>query len=175
MIPFELKLQNLTSQPQVLRYVAKLIGSKVKKENFDLIVGPFSDIPLATTVSLECNWPMIFVRDERKKYGMEKLIEGSYNLDQKVIVIDEQVIDTASTLQMLGRLEGSNLTITGLIVLFDRELGELNIIKRKGYKCEALITNTDIFMYLLELGIISQNQINHAKDYFRSKKLSSYF
>ena len=36
---------------------------------------------------------------------MGKLIEGNYKTDQKVIVIDEEISDPASTLQVLGRLE----------------------------------------------------------------------
>lgn len=173
-LPYEMKLQYMTSQPKVLSYAAKLLWSEFKNETFDLIAGPYTDIPLATTMSLEYNWPMIFIRGERKQYGMEKLIEGNYKTNQKVIVIDEEVSDPVDTLQVLGRLEGSGLNIVGLYVLIDRGLGNLETVRNKGYKCEALINLNDIFIHLFESGKISPDQLNQTKDYFKSKKISSY-
>jgi orotate phosphoribosyltransferase len=173
-LPYEIKLQYMTSQPKVLSYAAKLLWTEFKNETFDLIAGPYTDIPLATTMSLEYNWPMIFIRGEKKQYGMGKLIEGNYKSDQKVIVIDEEVDDPASTLQVLGRLEGSNLNIVGIYVLIDRGFGHLEAIRSKGYKCEALINLNDIFVHLFETGKISPDQLNQAKDYFKTKKIASY-
>ncbi|PIV09692.1 hypothetical protein COS31_05350 [Candidatus Roizmanbacteria bacterium CG02_land_8_20_14_3_00_36_15] len=171
--PYEIKLQYLTSQPKILHFTAKLLWSVVKKETFDLIAGPYTDIPLATTLSLEYNWPMIFIRGEKKKYGMEKLIEGNYSTGQKVVVVDEEVSDPADSLQLLGRLEGSGLKIVGIYVLIDKGLGNLEAIRNKGYKCEALINLNDIFIHLFETGKISPDQLNQAKDYFKTKKISS--
>lgn len=173
-LPYEIKLQYLTSQPKVLTFAAKLLWSEFKNEIFDLIAGPHTDIPLATTMSLEYNWPMIFIRKEKKQYGMGKLIEGNYKTNQKVIVIDDEVSDPASTLQVLGRLEGSGLNIVGVYVLVDRGLGNLEIIRGKGYKCEALINLNDIFIHLFESGRISPDQLTQAKEYFKSKKIASY-
>ena len=173
-LPYEIKLQYMTSQPKVLSYAAKLLWSEFKNEVFDLIAGPYTDIPLATTMSLEYNWPMVFIRKEKKQYGMGKLIEGNYKTDQKVIVIDEEISDSASTLQVLGRLEGSGLNIVGIFVLIDRGLGNLEVIRNKGYRCEALINLNDVFIRLFEMGKISPNQLNQAKDYFKTKKIASY-
>ena len=173
-LPYEIRLQYLTSQPKILHFTAKLLWSVIKKETFDLVAGPYTDIPLATTISLEYNWPMIFIRGERKDHGMGKLIEGNYSTDQKVVVVDEEVSDPADTLQLLGRLEGSGLSIVGLYVLIDRGLGNLEFIRNKGFKCEALINLNDIFVRLFETGKISPAQLNQAKQYFERKRTPSY-
>ncbi len=172
-LPYEIKLQYLTSQPKILHFTAKLLWSVIKKETFDLVAGPYTDIPLATTIALEYNWPMIFIRGERKDHGMGKLIEGNYSTDQKVIVVDEEVRDPADTLQLLGRLEGSGLNIVGIYVLVDRGLGAIEAIKSKGFKCEAMITLNDIFVRLFETGKISPDQLNQAKKYFQNKRITS--
>ena len=173
-LPYEIKLQFMTSQPKVLSYAAQLLWSELKNETFDLIAGPYTDIPLATAISLEYNWPMIFIRSEKKQYGMGKLIEGNYKIDQKVVVIDEEISDPSNTLQILGRLEGSGLNIVGVFVLIDRGVGHLDIVRNKGYKCEALINLNDIFIRLFETGKVSPDQLNQAKDYFKTKKIASY-
>lgn len=172
-LPYEIKLQYLTSQPKILHFTAKLLWSIIKKETFDLIAGPYTDIPLATAISLEYNWPMIFIRGERKKYGKEKLIEGNYCVDQKVIMVNEEISDPADTLQLLGRLEGSGLNVVGLYVLVDRGLGGIELIREKGYKCEALVTLNDIFIHLFESGKISPDQLDKTRNYFERKKISS--
>jgi len=105
---------------------------------------------------------------------MGKLIEGNYKTDQKVIVIDEEISDPASTLQVLGRLEGSGLNIVGVFVLIDRGLDNLEAIRNKGYRCEALINLNDVFIRLFEMGKISPNQLNQTKDYFKTRKIASY-
>ncbi len=173
-LPYEIRLQYLTSQPKILHFTAKLLWSVIKKETFDLVAGPYTDIPLATTISLEYNWPMIFIRGERKDHGMGKLIEGNYSTDQKVVVVDEEIRDPADTLQLLGRLEGSGLTIVGMYVLIDRGQGALELIRNKGFRCEALINLNDIFVRLFETGKISPDQLNQAKAYFQRKRISSY-
>ena len=172
--PYEIKLQYLTSQPKILRFTAKLLWSTLKKETFDLIAGPYTDIPLATTISLEYNWPMIFIRGERKKYGMGKLIEGNYSSDQKVVVVDKEINDPSDTLQLLGRLEGSGLNIVGLYVLIDRGLGNLELVRSKGFKCEALISLNDIFIRLFETGKISPSQLKQTKEHFKRKRIRDY-
>jgi len=173
-LPYELKLQYLTSQPKILNFTAKLLWSVIKKETFDLIAGPYTDIPLATTLSLEYNWPMIFIRGARKDHGMGKLIEGNYSVDQKVVVVDEEVRDPSDTLQLLGRLEGSGLTVVGLYVLVDQGFGMLETIQSKGFKCEALISLNDIFVRLFETKKISPDQLNQAIKYFENKKITAY-
>src|SRR3989344_3382062 len=122
-LPYQINFQYLTSQPEMLRFVAHLIGELIKNQEFDLIAGPYTDIPLATTVSLEFNHPMIFVRKERKQYGREKLVEGYFKQDQKVLIIDDEISDVAATSQLLGRLEGSGLKVVGIQLLLDRGLG----------------------------------------------------
>ncbi|MBI5127000.1 hypothetical protein HZA76_00915 [Candidatus Roizmanbacteria bacterium] len=173
-LPYEIRLQYLTSQPKILHFTAKLLWSAIKKETFDLVAGPYTDIPLATTISLEYNWPMIFIRGERKDHGMGKLIEGNYSTDQKVVVVDEEIRDPADTLQLLGRLEGSGLTIVAMYVLIDRGLGSIKLIRDKGFKCEALINLNDIFVRLFETGKISPSQLTQAKLYFERKRTPSY-
>ena len=121
-LPYEIRLQYLTSQPKILHFTAKLLWSVIKKETFDLVAGPYTDIPLATTISLEYNWPMIFIRGERKDHG----------------------------------------------------LGNLEFIRNKGFKCEALINLNDIFVRLFETGKISPAQLNQAKQYFERKRTPSY-
>ena len=173
-VPYEINLKLLTSYPDILKSVGQYFGALLKEYHFDILAGPFTDIPLATTISLEFNWPMIFVRELRKEHGMEKLVEGNFTSGQKVIVIDDEIDDISSTLQLLGRLEGTGLEIVGLFVLLDRGYGTLEAIREKGYQCNSLLTLNEIFVEAVNLGKLKQDEMAKIKEY-TEKKRSDFF
>lgn len=173
-IPYQVKLNRLCSYPVMLRRIAQMFGDSMKKTSFDLVSGPYTDIPLATTISLEFNWPMIFVRKERKDHGMERLIEGNFYSGQRVVVIDDEVNDVEGTLQLLGRLEGSGLKVVGLFVLLDREDGALHSIRKRGYKCEALLRLNDILIQILESSKISSSQHQQLENFLKTNKVNMF-
>ena len=117
---------------------------------------------------------MIFVRELRKEHGMEKLVEGNFTSGQKVIVIDDEIDDISSTLQLLGRLEGTGLEIVGLFVLLDRGYGTLEAIREKGYQCNSLLTLNEIFVEAVNLGKLKQDEMAKIKEY-TEKKRSDFF
>lgn len=169
-IPYQINFQYLTSQPEMLRFVAHLIGELIKNEEFDLIAGPYTDIPLATTVALEFNHPMIFVRKERKEYGRGKLVEGYFKQDQKVLIIDDEISDVAATSQLLGRLEGSGLKVTRIQVLLDRGFGAMQKIEQEGYECSSILTLNDVFVHLAKVGKISGSKLTELKNYLEEQR-----
>lgn len=135
-----------------------------------MIAGPYTDIPLATTISLEHGWPMIFVREERKGHGRERLIEGSFQAGENIVVIDDEIGDVASTLQLLGRLEGGGLKVVGVFVLLDRGYGALEAVRQKGYQCSALITLNDIFLELSQSGKIPETLNSKIKSFLERQR-----
>lgn len=168
--PYEIRLSTLCSYPYLLKEIAHLIYDEITNDKLDLVAGPYTDIPLATTVSLEFNIPMLFIRKERKEWGMEKLIEGSYQYGQKVAVVDDQIDDVASALQIVGRLEGSGLKVVGYHTLFDRYIGEIEYLKKKGINFSTIFTINDILVYLVRRKLISQVHLQQCKLYIESKR-----
>lgn len=168
--PYQINLQLLTAHPDVLRYVGYTFGQAITNVEFNIIAGPYTDIPLAATISLEHGWPMIFVREERKDHGTERLVEGNFEAGENIVVIDDEISDVASTLQLLGRLEGSGLKVIGVFVLLDRGYGAMDAINEKGYQCSALITLNDIFLELSQTGKIPTSLYTKIKDFLEHER-----
>ncbi len=172
--PFTTNFKRLSSYPHMLRFTAQLLGDVLKKEVFDLLAGPINDIPLATSVSLEFNWPMIFVRADRKDHGMERLIEGNFHSGQKVIVIDEEITDVSETLRLLGRIEGSGLKVVGMYVLLDRNTGVKRLLANKGYNYFNLIDLNEIILHLTLQGYIDDAKLVFLKKHISLRKDTSF-
>src|SRR3989338_2722817 len=95
--PIYIDLRVLVSYPKILQAVAKEIVEISKGLKFDRIAGiPYAAIAIATAVSLEACWPMIFARKEVKEYGTKKAIEGVYKSGETILVIDDLITTGAS-------------------------------------------------------------------------------
>lgn len=168
--PFEMRLQTLCSFPKILKDIAQAVFTSIKHTKYDLIAGPSTEIPLATTLSLQFNIPMLFVRKERKQWGMEKLVEGSYTFGQKVVIIDDEISDLATALQIVGRLEGSGLTVVGYHTLFDKQIGEMEYLKQKIGNCTSVFSIGEILLHLARRQQINKSQLSQCKLYIESKR-----
>ncbi len=173
-MPYELRLQNLTSQPQILRYVAKLVASTVSQDDFTLFVGSYINIPLVTTVSLELDKPMIFVRGKKKEYGKEHLIEGKFSSGQTAILVIDYIAEPSEVFQLIGRLEGSGLRLEKTVIIVDLEDGYVEQIRTKGYRCETLISMHEVFVHLLDAGVIYGCVLRRIKAFLEKKRIAAF-
>lgn len=113
-------LRKLISHPKSMILVADLIHQHIEKE-FDVICGvAWGAIPLATTVSIRHDIPMIIKRKHVKEHGTKRLIEGEYQRGDKCVLIDDVVTSGTSILETLDDLERNGIEVVQIIVVVDR-------------------------------------------------------
>lgn len=178
--PFYIDLRVLVSYPYLLDLTTEVFWEAMRIYNFDVLVGvPYTAIPIATSISLKHNRPMIFVRKERKGYGTDKLIEGEYHKGQKAIIIDDVITNGESKLMTIQPLEKEGLTVKHIIVLLDRCQGGPKLINNQGYSCHVIYTMYDVFSFLLKHRRISKEQVEKClafikKSQFTTKKVEKH-
>ena len=136
-------MKNLISFPELL----KKIGDKIYEQvgEFDIICGiPYGGLPIATYISVTYNKPMIIVRDEEKKYGTKKQIEGNYNSNSKCVIIDD-VITTGNSIEKILNILRTEVNVVKCYAIFDRQ---------QNYECsmrvDSLFCKNDVVRYRLE-------------------------
>jgi uridine monophosphate synthetase len=167
--PVYLDLRILVSYPKTLEKVGKELSSLCAKLKFDRIAGiPYAAIAMATAVSLQNNWPMIYTRKEVKDYGTKKAIEGVYREGDTVVVIDDLITTGGSKIETVAPLEAAGMKVRDIVVLVDREQGGKEELKGRGYELHSAIKISEMLDILRKSGKISEEQHGEIKAYFEN-------
>tara|TARA_Y100000310_G_C20423403_1_gene687778 strand:+ start:292 stop:768 length:477 start_codon:yes stop_codon:yes gene_type:complete len=109
-------IKNVISYPSLLRYIGSQLFNIL--DEFDIICGiPYGALPIATYISTTYNKPLIYIRDKKKEYGTQKLIEGEYKKTDRCVIIDD-VLTTGGSLEKDYNLlkEYVNVVDTAVVV-----------------------------------------------------------
>lgn len=141
---YYLDLRTIVSYPKLLNNISNIISTKVTT-NIQRVCGvPYAALPIATAVSLQTNIPQIIKRKESKGYGTKKLIEGEFNPNDKILLLEDVITSGISLIETINELESEGLIIEKIITLVDREEGGLQKIKSMGYDIESILTVTEL-------------------------------
>tara|TARA_Y100000591_G_C21655028_1_gene604858 strand:- start:206 stop:724 length:519 start_codon:yes stop_codon:yes gene_type:complete len=139
-------MKNLISHPKLLEKIGDkiyydFIKNEIESTNKQIrICGvPLGGLPIAIYISTKFNIPMIMIRNEIKKYGTQKQIEGEYNSDDNCIIIEDVITTGGSVKESLDILK-NKINIIGICVILNRS----NIIGIENIKVHNLIVKKDI-------------------------------
>ena len=162
--PIYLDLRRLISHPQILRRSAQAYAALLSKLTFDRIAGiPYAGLPIATAVSLEGNWPMIYPRKESKDYGTKAEIEGLFNAGETIAMIDDLATTGGAKVEAIQKLEGAGLKVKDIVVLIDREQGATETLAAAGYTLHAVATLKPLLDAWRNSGAISAAQFEDVR------------
>ena len=84
------------------------------------------------------------VRKEPKGHGRGKRIEGNFNPDQLVVVVDDVITTGGSTLKAIDAIEREGGKVAFALVLVDREEGGRQAIEARGVHVISLFTRSSL-------------------------------
>jgi len=108
--------------------------------------------------------PFIYVRAERKEYGLKKIIEGDYKKGQKVVILEDHISTGGSSLKALDALKDEELSVLGMVAAFSYDFLETKEkFKNQNYILFTISTFSTIKDVALEEGYISEEE-SHKLD-----------
>ncbi|MGB5594671.1 MAG: bifunctional orotidine-5'-phosphate decarboxylase/orotate phosphoribosyltransferase [Crocosphaera sp.] len=156
---YYIDLRKIISQPQLFHQVLNAYADILKPLNFERIAGiPYGSLPTATGLSLMLHHPMIYPRKEVKAHGTRRLIEGNFNVGEKVVVVDDILITGKSVKEGAEKLTSSGLIVEDIVVFIDHEEGVKDTLKEQGYNAYSVLTISEITETLYEAGRINEQQ-----------------
>jgi len=167
--PIYIDLRRLVGYPKLLAQVAKAYSSILNLLSFDQLAAlPYAALPIASAISLNEGWPMVYPRKEVKAYGTKAQIEGVYQPGQKVVVIDDLISTGGSKFEGIEKLESAGLEVEDVVVLIDRSPdGGAELIER-GYQLHAVLTMVDLLDEYEKAGDIEVSKIEEVREFLKN-------
>src|ERR1700690_3612005 len=169
--PIYIDLRQIITYPKLLERIGAAYLPLLKDLKFDRIAGlPYAAIPIATAISLQGNYPMIYPRKEVKAYGTKAEIEGEYHAGETVVIIDDLATTGGSKFEAIEKLTSAGLKVKDVVVLVDRQSGAKESLAEAGYALHAVLTINMLLDYWDELGMINRDKIEETRDFLKKGK-----
>jgi uridine monophosphate synthetase len=164
--PIYLDLRQLASYPVLLSQAAAAYSAILRTLNFQRLAAlPYAALPIATAISLQTNWPMLYPRKEAKEYGTRAEIEGVYQAGEQVVVIDDLATTGGSKFEAIEKLTAASLKVQDVVVLIDRQSGAKEALQQAGYQLHAVFTLKQLLAIWETSGQIPAVQIQNVQKF----------
>ena len=132
------------TQPDVLAALGKLFAEKVTS-NIHRIAGPeLGAVALAAAASMECGKPFFIVRNQKKGYGGDKLIEGILKPGEHVLIVEDILTTGGQVLEAAKVIQAAGAHVAGICGVIDRQEGARENIESAGFRFDAIFTASDL-------------------------------
>jgi len=169
--PIYIDLRQIISYPKLLEQIGAAYLPLLKDLKFDRIAGlPYAAIPIATAISLQGNYPMIYPRKEVKAYGTKAEIEGEYHSGETVVVIDDLATTGGSKFEAIEKLTSAGLIVKDAVVLVDRQSGAKESLEQAGFHLHAVLTITQLLDYWEKTGKVEKDKIEETRKFLKESK-----
>ena len=153
---------------KLMSFMEQSIREKIGVGNFDVIAGgETAGIPYAAILAERLNKPMIYVRKESKKYGMENRIEGRLNEGQRVLLIEDHSTDGQSKISFINAIREQKAQCSDCFVIFFYGIfsqAEENL-KKQDIKIHSLATWHDVMKYISMEKLLSEDDYRVVKNF----------
>ncbi|MFN8411154.1 MAG: orotate phosphoribosyltransferase [Anaerolineales bacterium] len=166
--PIYIDLRRIISYPSLLQKIGQAYLPILKNLKFERIAAlPYAAIPIATAVSLQGSFPMIYPRKEVKTYGTKAEIEGDFKTGETVAVIDDLATTGGSKFEAIEKLTAVGLKVTDVVVLVDRQSGAKESLEQAGFHLHAVLTITQLLAYWEKTGKVEKSKIEETRNFLK--------
>jgi len=136
------------TRPELLAPVASLIADLIPQGTARIAGPELGAVALATATSLASGLPCLFVRGEAKGYGTGNRIEGPFEPDDPVAVIEDVLTSGGSAIKAAAALVEAGCRITRVIGVIDRDEGAADAIAAAGFDFAPVFTRSELERFL---------------------------
>ncbi len=145
-IYFDMKMPMFDAE--TIDLIAGALLDHLAEEGADAIGGlEMGAVPLVAAVVCK-SWPErplkgFFVRKTVKEHGTQKKIEGHFDPEGTIVLLDDVTTTGGSVLTAVRAVRGRGATVKTVLTIVDREEGAAENLAREGLRLRALFTRAD--------------------------------
>lgn len=145
---YYIDIKKASTNPDVLRLIAQQMADNLRNSaiKVDRIAGVvLGSVPLAAALALETGIPYVMIRKEKKDHGTGKLIEGTLNIGDKVLVVEDVITSAGSSISAIEILRREGAVVENVFSVIDRESGGSENLKQIGVTLLPLVKASELF------------------------------
>jgi orotate phosphoribosyltransferase len=137
------------------------------KFDFDHIAGvATSGIPFGAMIADRMGKSFIYIRAESKAHGKKKQIEGDYNYNDKILLIEDLVNQASSLEKICFAARDNKLNIVAALSIIDYQMPVAKTkLDKLGVELFSLSNFSNLSKAAVEEGIISEDDFNALIDW----------
>ena len=145
----------------VINAFCKIIKNEFIEQTDIIAAVATGGIPYGTLVADRLNLPFIYVREERKKHGLMKRVEGHFNIGDRVVLIEDHISTGGSSMKAIEGLKDEGLELVSLlsIMTYGFKVAD-DLFSRENIKYESICNLDTILSVALQEGILNSNEID---------------
>ena len=157
------------SFPEVRSYIRDSFAVRVRElyPEAELIAGVATGaIAHGALVAEKLGLPFVYVRSEAKSHGLGNQIEGYYEKEQKVVVIEDLISTGSSSLEAVNALREAGCIINGMVAIFTYNL-PVSVSRFEAADCPLItLTNYEILIEnAVKTEYITRDDLQILKDF----------
>ena len=154
--------RKVLSFPYVRDFIKSEMAAVIfeKFEAADLIAGvATAGIAWGAMIADQLKLPFVYVRPKPKEHGLGNQIEGFYQKEQRVVIIEDLISTGKSSLQVTEVLKGEGLAIEGMVSIFNYGFPQAEAaFNNASIRLISLTNYTTLIEAAIEKGIVSADQ-----------------
>lgn len=144
---FYLDKYRFETRPDLLRALGERLAgaaAEVEPEAVRLAGPALGAVALAASASMASGLPFIIVRGETKEYGTTNRIEGPFDRDDLVCLVEDVVTSGGALAESVSALREAGLVVRNALCVVDREEGGADSLARLGVRLHALYRASEL-------------------------------
>ena len=144
---YYIDIKKASTNPKVLYLISQLMAETMQMKNIrpDRIAGVvLGSVPLAAALSLATGIPYIMIRKEKKDHGTGKLIEGTLEIGDRVLVVEDVITSAGSSITAIETLRKEGAVVEDVFSVIDRESGGSDNLMQIGVTLHPLVKASEL-------------------------------
>jgi orotate phosphoribosyltransferase len=135
------------TDPALLRELGERLAATAKQvePDVDRLGGPaLGAVALAASAAMASGLPFIIVRGETKGYGTANRLEGPYEPDEVVCLVEDVVTSGGALCEAVEAVREAGLVVRHAVCVVDREEGGVDALARLGVRLASLYRSGEL-------------------------------
>jgi orotate phosphoribosyltransferase len=129
------------TKPELLAPLGKAIADTVREHEPEaqrLAAPVLGGVVLAASAALVSGLPFLMIRDAAKEYGTANRIEGAFEPDERVCLVEDIVTSGGALLEAVTAVRDAGLVVSTAVCVVDREEGGADALARQAVRLRPL-------------------------------------